>query len=335
MRGILRRLTGHVARGLLMIWVVTTFSFFIVSVMPGDPIQARYEELITVEGVSPESARAQVELLARFRPDGSLWEQYVDYMGSLFRFDLGQSLSNQVDVSSMLLTDIKWTMLPLLIGTILSFTAGVFMGVVAAVKRSGRLGSFLATSGSLVNALPPYMTALFFGSTLVTLWPILPRGSTVDIAIDPGFNAEYIGSLAYHAALPMLAYGFTAYGGWILAMRSSVVTVLGDDFILAAELRGMTKRTVYRYITRNAILPLFTVFAISIGTLFSGAIYIEQIFNYSGLGQRMLGAIAARDISVITGALLVITVAVIAANIIADVVYSLIDPRIRRGGEAA
>lgn len=317
-----------------MIWVITTFTFFIVSNMPGDPIKARYEKLI-FEGASPQSAQAQVELLARFQPTGSVWEQYVDYMGSLLRFDLGQSMFNPgVEVSSMLLNDIKWTMLPLVVGTILSFGVGVVMGVVAAVKRSGRLGDYLAVSGSLVNAVPPYVTALLFGSVLITLWPIFPRGSTVDIAVEPGFNPEYLASLAYHGFLPMLVYAITAYGGFVLAMRSSVVTVLGDDFILAAELRGMTKRTVYRYITRNAILPLFTTFAISMGTLFSGSVYIEQIFNYTGLGQRMLSSIGSRDITVMAGALLLITMGVIVANIIADLLYSVIDPRIRRGGEA-
>lgn len=317
-----------------MIWVITTFTFFVISVMPGDPVAAAYEQLV-FQGASPESAAAQVEVLARFRPTGSLWEQYLDYMGSLLRFDLGRSMVNRADVTTMLLNDIKWTLVPLFIGIVLSFVLGVVMGVVAAVKRAGKIGDLLALSGSLINGVPPYVIALLFGSTFVTLWPILPREGTVDIEVVPGFSGEYIGNLAWHAILPVTAYMLTAYGGYILAMRSSVVTVLGDDFILAAELRGLKRATVYRYITRNAILPLFTVFAISVATLFSGAVYIEQIFNYSGLGQRMLDSIARRDITVMAGALLLITIAIIVANILADILYSIIDSRIRRGGEVA
>lgn len=316
-----------------MIWAVSTITFVIIIVMPGDPVAAEYERLI-LQGVSPESAATQTELLARFRPDGTVLEQYLDYMGSLLRFDLGQSIGNNVDVATMLGDATKWTVGPVLIGTILSFVLGVTLGVYAAVKRSGKIGDALAISGSLIHGIPPFVIALLLGSIFATLWPVLPRSGSVDIAIDPGFTGEYIGSLASHAVLPIATYMLTAYGGWILAMRSSVVTVLGDDFILAAELRGMRRVTIFRYIARNAILPLFTIFAIAIGTLFGGAVFVERVFNYPGLGMLLLDSIGSRDISVMAGCLLLITIAVIVANIIADLFYSVIDPRVRRGAEA-
>jgi peptide/nickel transport system permease protein len=318
-----------------MIWAVTTFTFFIISVMPGDPVAAAYDSMLQ-QGMSPESAAALVEQIARMRPTGSVWEQYLDYVGTLLSFDLGQSMGPaQIDVSTLLANDIKWTIVPLFLSITLSFVLGVGMGLIAAVKRSGKVGDSLAISASLINGLPPYLIALLFGSTFIGILPIFPRGSTVGIEFEPGFTADYIGSLVYHAALPIAAYMFTAVGGFVLTMRSSVVTVLGDDFILAAELRGMTKTTVRRYITRNAILPLFTIFTISLAAMFSGAVYIEQIFNYSGLGVRMIESIGYRDITVMAGALLLITVSIIVANILADILYTVIDPRIRRGGEAA
>lgn len=316
-----------------MIWAVTTITFVIIAVMPGDPVAAEYERLLAT-GVSPESAAAQTATMARFRPTGSVFEQYIDYMGSLLRLDLGQSMGNRVDVSTILAEATKWTVGPVLIGTVLSFVLGVTIGVYAAVKRAGKLGDVLAISGSLINSIPPFVIALLLGSIFATLWPVLPRSGAVDIAIEPGFSGAYLASLASHAVLPVATYMLTAYGGWVLAMRSSVVTVLGDDFILAAELRGMRRITVFRYIARNAILPLFTIFAIAIGTLFSGAVFVERIFNYPGLGMLLIDSLGARDISVMAGALLLITVAVILANILADVFYSVIDPRVRRGGEA-
>ncbi|MGO1974692.1 MAG: ABC transporter permease [Propionibacteriaceae bacterium] len=330
---VLRRLAVHLGRALLMIWVVTTLTFIIISVMPGDPVAAEYERLLS-QGVTPESAAAQTATLARFQPTGSILEQYLQYMGSLLRFDLGQSIGNRVEVSTMLASATKWTVVPVLIGTVLSFGLGVGMGLYAAVKRSGRIGDVLAITGSLVNGIPPFIIALLLGSVFATVIPILPRSGAVDIAVDPGFTGEYLGSLAAHAVLPIATYLLTAYGGWILAMRSSVVTVLGDDFILAAELRGMKKLTVFRYIARNAILPLFTIFALSMASLFGGSVFIERVFNYPGLGMLLLDSIAGRDISVMAGALLLITVAIIIANIVADLLYSAIDPRVRRGGGA-
>lgn len=315
-----------------MIWVVLTFTFVIVSIMPGDPIKAEYETLL-MQGLSPEQAAAQTAVLYRFRPTGSVFEQYVEYLGSLLRFDLGQSLMTRVDVSTVLLDATKWTVIPVLIGTVLSFVFGVTMGVYAAIRRSGRLGDTLTVSGSLLRGLPDFVLALLLAAIFATLIPILPRAGAVDITETPGLNLGYLSSLAEHAVLPVATYVLSSYGGWILAMKSSVVTVLGDDFILAAELRGMRRTVVFRYIARNAILPLFTIFALSIAALFSGAIFVERIFNYPGLGMLLITSVGRRDITVMTGAFLLITAAVIVANIFADLFYTVIDPRVRRAGE--
>lgn len=332
MTGVLRRLAGHLARGLLMIWVVLTFTFVIITIMPGDPIRAHYQELLA-SGVSPQEAAAQTEALARFRPEGSLAEQYGDYLLSLFRLDFGQSMYSRVEVTTILAEATKWTVIPVLVGTLLAFGLGVAIGVFAAVKRSSKLGDFLTMSGSLLRGLPDFVIGLWLAAIFATLIPLFPRSGAVDIVAEPGFNLEFIGSLAYHATLPILTYAISAYGGFILAMKSSVVTVLGDDFILAAELRGMRPSIVFRYIARNAILPLFTILTLSIAAVFSGAIFIERIFNYPGLGMTLIHSIGRRDITVMAGAFFLITLAVIVANIIADMFYSVIDPRVRRAGE--
>ncbi|NED97655.1 ABC transporter permease [Phytoactinopolyspora alkaliphila] len=317
-----------------MIWVVLTFTFVIVSIMPGDPVQAEYE-LLLQQGHSPQQAEAQTAMLHRFRPTGSVLEQYLEYMGSLLRLDLGQSVVTRVDVSTILGEATRWTVIPVLIGTVLSFVLGVLIGVYAAIKRSGKLGDALTLSGSLLRGLPDFVVALILAAIFATLWPVLPRSGAVNILYEPGFNLDYILSLGQHAILPIATYAISSYGGWILAMKSSVVTVLGDDFILAAELRGMKRSVIFRYIARNAILPLFTIFALSIAALFSGAIFVERIFNYPGLGMLLINSIGRRDITVMTGAFLLITAAVIVANIVADMFYTVIDPRVRRAGDAA
>ncbi|MFI6290210.1 ABC transporter permease [Nonomuraea sp. NPDC050790] len=332
---IARRLAGHLARGIVMILVVATISFFIVNNIPGDPVAARYEKLLE-GGMSPEAAMQATKVMYGFLPSGSMWDQYVAYMGGLFRLDLGISITRPGQPVTAVLTEAaKWTVLPVLIGTLLSFLVGVIFGVYAAIKRTGKLGDALAISGSLLHGIPQYILAMLLVVIFATLMPILPHDSPVDILFEPGWNAGYLGSLAEHAVLPVATYALSAYGGWILAMKSSVVTVLGDDFILAAELRGMKRSIVFRYIARNAILPLFTILALSLGLLLGGAVFIEKIFNYPGLGLLLIDSITLRDYPLMGGAFLLITASVIVANIVADLFYTVIDPRVRSGEEVS
>ncbi len=332
---ITRRLAGHLARGFVMILVVATISFFIVNNIPGDPMAARYEKLIE-QGMAPEAARQAVKVLYGFQPTGSLWQQYSDYISGLLHLDLGVSVTRPGTPVLDVLTDAaKWTIVPVLVGTLLSFLVGIIFGVYAAIKRTGKLGDALSISGSLLHGIPQYVLAMLLVVIFATLIPILPADGSVDILYEPGFNGPYIGSLVEHAVLPVLTYALSAYGGWVLAMKSSVVTVLGDDFILAAELRGVKRSIVFRYIARNAILPLFTMLALSLGLLLGGAVFIEKIFNYPGLGWLLISSVTDRDYALMGGAFLLITVGTILANIVADLFYTVIDPRVRSGEEAS
>ncbi|UBU17201.1 ABC transporter permease [Nonomuraea gerenzanensis] len=332
---IARRLAGHLARGIVMILVVATITFFIVRSIPGDPVAANVQKLIE-QGMSAEAAQQATRVLYGFQPQGSLWDQYLDYMTGLLTFDLGQSITHAgAPVTGVLAEAAKWTVLPVLAGTLLSFLVGIILGVYAAIKRTGKLGDVLAISGSLLHGVPQYVLGLLLSAIFATLIPILPADGPVDILYEPGFNAGYLASLFDHAVLPVATYALAAYGGWILAMKSSVVTVLGDDFILAAELRGMKRSIIFRYIARNAILPLFTILALSLGLLLGGAVFIERIFNYPGLGLLLIESITMRDYALMGGAFLIITVAIIVANIVADLFYSVIDPRVRSGEEVS
>jgi peptide/nickel transport system permease protein len=215
-------------------------------------------------------------------------------------------------------------------GIVVSFAIGVSAGVLAAVKRSTRLGDLLTVSGSVLHGIPQFVLAILLAYVFTTIWAVLPFGAPYDVTIAPGWNVAFIGSLITHAILPVAAYALSGYGGWLLTMKSSVVSVLGDDFILGAELRGLRRLTVARYIARNAMLPLFTILALSAGFMFGGSIFIEEIFDYPGLGYTLLASIGTRDYPLMTGTFLIITVAVVAANILADLLYGVIDPRVRR-----
>lgn len=324
------RLARRVIGGLAMILVVASFTFFLIHWLPGDPVQTRLETLVQ-QGVPLFQAREEVQSMYGFVPHQPLTTQYVHYLGQLAHLDLGQSISyTGVPVSHLLLSAAPWTVLMVLSGLVISFIIGVLAGVFAAVKRASRVGSGVTLLSTFLHGIPQFILALLLAYLFTTLWPIFPFGAPYDAAIRPGVSWPFLSSLGVHAVLPVLAYAISGYGGWALTMKSNVVSVLGDDFILASELRGIAPRIRFWYIARNAILPLFTVFALSLGFLFGGAIFIEQIFDYPGLGYMLLQSLGARDYPLMSAAFLVITVAVIVSNILADLLYTAIDPRIRR-----
>lgn len=330
MKTLARRLLPKLAVGLIMIWAVATFTFFLVHALPGNPGDAAYENYI-MAGMSPVQAQAKVASVYGFTSHDPLLAQYRGYIWRLLHGDMGQSISySGVPVTHVLRAAAPWTVFPALAGLIISFLIGTSGGVVAAVKRSSRWGGLLSVSGSLIAGIPVFVLALALAFLFHTEWNLLPYGDTSDVSLNPGFNGPYIASVIQHAILPVASYALLGYGGWLLTMKSSVVSVLGDDFILAAELRGLHPRTRMRYISRNAILPLFTVFALSVGYILGGSVLIENVFDYPGLGNVLLQAIGARDYPLMSGAFLLITVAILLANIVADLLYTVIDPRVRR-----
>jgi peptide/nickel transport system permease protein len=331
MKSFLWRLAGHLTRGLAMIWVVVTFTFFLIRLMPGDPVQVQYERLIA-QGMSPEQAESATAMTYGFVPHGPVGQQYLDYLVGLLHLDLGVSVESQgIPVADRVFGAMPWTLLLVLSGILISFLIGVGLGVVAALKRGGAVGHGLSIAGSLLHGVPPFVLGTVLYALFFTQWRWFPSGSIYDAdKVAPGFYADFMADVAYHTILPAASFALASYGGWLLAMRSSVASVLGDDFLLAAELRGLTRWMRFRYLARNAILPLFTVLAISFGLVFGGSIFIERIYNYPGLGMLLFSSIGSRDFSMMSGSFLLITAAVIIANILADLLYSVIDPRVRR-----
>jgi peptide/nickel transport system permease protein len=324
------RLGLRILSGMVMVFVVASFTFFLVRLMPGNPVDARYNQLI-MQGLTPVQAMNEVRVMYGFIPNEPLGVQYVHYLTNLLHLNLGQSISYEgVSVLHIILGAAPWTIILVFTGLIASFIVGVLAGVVAAIKRSSPIGSALSVSGSLLHGIPQFVMGLFLAYVFTTLWAILPFGAPYDSSISAGFNWPFISSLISHAVLPVATYALSSYGGWLLTMKSSVISVMGDDFLLASEVRGMKDSIRIKYLAHNAILPLFTLFALSAGFMFGGSVFIENIFDYPGLGNLLLNAIDSRDYPLMSGAFLLITVAVIASNIVTDFLYSVVDPRIRR-----
>lgn len=324
------RVLRRVAGGIAMIMVVSSFTFFLVRMMPGNPVQTKLNTLLE-SGVPQVQAEAQVRSMYGFLPHSPLYLQYFNYVWQVLHFNLGQSISySGVPVLHLLLTAMPWTVIMVLSGLVVSFALGIATGVLAAANRNSRLGDALTLLTTFLHGIPQFILALLLAYLFTTVYRVFPFGAPYNAAISPGLSLAFLGSLARHAVLPIAAYAISGFGAWALAMRASVSSVLGEDFILVSQLRGILPGIRLRYIARNAILPLFTIFTLSIGFMFGGAIFIETIFDYPGLGFMMNSALAARDYPLMTGAFLMITVAVIFSNIAADLLYGVLDPRIRR-----
>jgi len=328
-----------IAKKVLIVWVVVTLSFLIVRGLPGNPVDIMVLNLMDSQGISEDEARTRAASLLRLDLDAPLHEQYFDFLGNLLRGDLGDSyvLARGKPVAEIVFQRLPWTLFSVGTSLLISFTLGMFLGMLAAYRRNSLLDQTLTNLSAMVGAVPNTLWAIILVLLLGVVWKIVPlnmmRGS-VSPGVQPGFTLAFIGDVLKHWLVPGMVYVLTTLGGWMLAMRSSTVSVLGDDYVTVARARGLPDfRIITAYVGRNASLPLVTALAISIGFLLGGSTVIEFIFVYQGVGLLMSQAIAKRDYPVMQGILLVTTITVIISTAIADLLYGWLDPRIRIRGE--
>jgi peptide/nickel transport system permease protein len=328
MRVILRRLAVY----LLAAWVALTVSFLLPRVLPGNPVAGAVARASQSGNCNSACVQAVEEQLG-FNVHTSLWDQYVQYWGNLSHGDLGQSWSENAPVSSLILSYVPWTLGLLGVATIISFVAGTTLGTVIAWRR-GSWVEWLLPATTFFQAMPYFFLALvlvlIFGQT-GTMLKLFPSLFGYDIyGTTPGLNTPYIGSVIAHAILPVSTLVLASIAGFILAMRNQMVTTMDEDFVLVAQAKGLPNRRVIWYAARNALLPVVANFTIAISLVVAGQILVEIVFNYPGIGFHLYDALGKLDYSLVQGIFVVITLVVLVANLLADVVYVLIDPRARQ-----
>jgi peptide/nickel transport system permease protein len=321
----------------LTIFVVVTLTFFLIRLMPGSPIEVYINTLVSEQGMSFTEAADVVRGKFSVDLNRPVYEQYLTFLGNLVQGDLGQSLlSEGVPVSDLILSYLPWTIFAVGTGLMISFGVGVGLGVLIAYWRNSAIDHFLSSVGAILASIPDYligiMIIVFLGVQLRWL-PITQMRGSMTPGIPPGLTPEFFGDILFHAALPIATYVLAHIGVWMLTMKNSTLATLGEDYVTAARARGLSDRRITTaYVGRNAVLPLFTQFAISAGFILGGAVFIETIFVYQGLGWLLLKSVQQRDYPVMQGIILLITGAVVVGNLVADLVYSKLDPRIARGG---
>jgi peptide/nickel transport system permease protein len=328
MRALMRRLGVY----LLAAWVAITVSFLLPRVVPGNPVAGAVARASQSGNCNTQCVIAVEEQLG-FNVHTSLWDQYVQYLGNLAQGNLGHSWSENAPVSSLILSYLPWTLGLLGVATTISFFAGTTMGTVIAWRR-GTWIDWVMPAATFFQAIPYFFLALVIvllvGQT-GTMLKWFPSLFGYDIyAVTPGMNWPYIESVISHAILPVATVILASIAGFTMAMRNQMLTTMDEDFVLVAQAKGLPTRSVIWYAARNALLPVVSNFTIAISLVVSGQILVEIVFNYPGIGFHLYDALSKLDYSLVQGIFVVITLVVLAANLLADVFYVLIDPRARQ-----
>ena len=326
MRYALRRLGFFV----LTLWVALTLNFLLPRLMPGNPALAMLGKFHDLNA-TPQTLHA-LEILFGVNSQQSLLSQYGGYLGHMLTGNWGISLSQYpVPVTTVIGSAIWWTLGLVGVATILAFILGTGLGIVSAWRRGSKLDSIVPPTFVITSAIPYFWVAmvliLVFGLTLH--W--FPSQGGYYVTTDtPGLNWTFFQDVINHAFLPAVSLLITTIGTWILTMRNTMITTLAEDYVRMARAKGLPgRRIMFDYAARNAILPNLTGFAMSLGFVVSGAILIEYVFNYPGVGYMLLQAVSGEDYPLMQGLFLLITVAVLFAILVADLLTALLDPRTR------
>jgi peptide/nickel transport system permease protein len=319
---ILRRLSFYVVAA----WVALTINFFIPRAMPGNAVQA---VMAKFPNLQPSAYKAIEAMLGVGHP-GSLWHQYVSYLDDVAHLNFGTSVSQYpATVSSLLGQTIPWTLTLVGTATVIAFLVGTGLGIVAAWRRGGWVDRALPGL-MFFQAIPYFFLALILLEVLAVSLHLFPIGQGFSQTVTPGWNLPFIGSAVDHSILPAFTIVITSVAGWMLQMRNVMVTTIGEDYVLAGQAKGLPNhRVVLSYAARNAFLPQLQGFGLALGFVVSGALIMEIVFSYPGIGLLLLSAVSSNDYPLMQAIFLVITFAVLLANLIVDLIIVAVDPRAR------
>jgi peptide/nickel transport system permease protein len=324
MRAILRRLGFYVVTAVIAV----SLDFLIPRLIPGNPLDAI---LAKSQGQLSKATIASMGQQLGVSTKTGLWGQYMDFWTNVFHFNFGISVSNGfVPVSGIIGSAMPYTLGLVGLSTVISFVLGTGIGAVIGWKRGSWMDNLLPLV-TFFQAAPYFFLAFLAVEYLAVDLNWFPSEHAFTNMDFPAWNWHFIGDLLDHSILPALTIVVASAAGWIVGMRNVMLTTMDEDYVLLAAAKGLPKRQVVWYAARNAVLPSISGFALAIGFIVSGALLTEIVFSYPGLGLLLVGAVANNDYGLLQAIFMLITFAVLAANLIADFVYVFLDPRIRQG----
>lgn len=319
----------------ILISVVTVFMavlliFFILRSMPGSAVDNMARGMAQSLNIPLDAAYTRVVSMINYDPLEPILQQLSRYISGLLQGNLGTSMIYQsVSVNQIVARALPWTVFVLSISLVISFFVGTNLGVIMAWKRKTILDPIISAYAIVTTAIPNFIVGILLLVIFAFSLEWFPINGAYNPNIDPGFTFEFILSCFYHAALPIMTYVITTLGMWALTMKGSAVNILGEDYINAAYIRGVSDKNIMKnYVKKNAMLPMITSLAVNFGFMLGGSPLIENTFGYPGMGYYIGQATGQRDFTLMQGLLLVTSLAVILANLIADLVYCKLDPRV-------
>jgi peptide/nickel transport system permease protein len=328
----IRYLVGRTLQLVLIVFIAVTINFILPRLIPGDPVETALATKIAVSGnVSVDVEKVAAAYRAKFGLDQPFWRQYLNYWGDIFRFDLGVSLVNfPATVISQIRSALPWTLGLLIAATLIAFGLGSLVGALLGWPRTPAIFHLLVSPLMLLSTIPFFLLGIILLSLFAVEFPIFPPGGGFSPTLIPGFNLRTALDILAHSLLPLLSLVLGGIGAWALGMRAMMISVMGEDYITFAEAKGLPSRRIFlMYGMRNALLPQMTQLALALGGVIGGAVLVEALFSYPGIGTLLFAAIAGKDYFVIQGIVLILILALAVALFVIDLIYPLLDPRIR------
>ena len=310
------------------LFAALTINFFLPRIAPGDPL----DYLLSEDNLAAMNEAERMQVLSEFGLDLPLTTQFFNYLTGLFQGDFGLSVQLGQPVWDIIMDRLPWTLLLMGGALVISTLIGSILGVSSAWKRGELSDAATLASVLFVGSLPPFWLAMLliilFSATLQ--W--LPSFGAYELGTSPG-TLDWALGVAKRMIMPVMALGIVQTASVLLIARSSMMVALEQDYIMFARSKGLNeKRIFFKHAFRNALLPLYTNVMLSIGGLVGGALVIETVFSYPGLGSQIVNGVSARDYNLLQGIFVITTISVILANLLTDLFYPLIDPRTRKAG---
>ncbi|HKW04286.1 MAG TPA: ABC transporter permease [Nitrososphaerales archaeon] len=308
---------------LIALGVIIVINFFLPRLLPGSPAD------ILASG-SRLGALKAAELTQEFGLNQPIQVQFLKYLEGLFQLNFGDSYEYQQPVYNVVMSRLPWTIFLIGTATVITAIIGLVIGLVSAYHHGKKLDLSNITVSMILWTVPYFWIAMimlwFFGVDLG--WFPMTNNLSFNAATEDAF--KYFLDVISHAALPIISIVITTYAQYMLIMRSTTLDVIREDFVTVARAKGLTtNRILFRHVAKNAILPMITMIALNLGYVVSGAILVEIVFTYPGVGLLIFQAVETHDYPLIQGTFFILALAVISVNFLADILLAVVDPRIR------
>lgn len=329
----LHYLIPRIGQYLMVIFIGVTLIFIIPRFSPNDPVERQISQMMmSGSQVSPEAIIHLREALTEmYGLSGSSWEQYLAFWGRLFRGDLGPSLSTfPTPVIHLIATAMPWTLGLMLTAVLISWTIGNVLGGLAAYYTESKTMQAIDVLSQAVRPIPYYIMSLVLLVIFAYYIPIFPFHGAYPPGTHPVLSFSFALTVIKHSILPMLSLVLVGMGGWFIGMRALASNIISEDYVVYAENTGLHGRTiVFNYVIRNALLPQITGLALQLGLIFNGALIMEVVYGYPGMGTLTLQAVMANDYTLIMGITIFSIIGVATSVLILDLIYPFFDPRVR------